>query len=164
VLYEQRNISFEKYLVFFTYLSYYRFRFLPLTTEDIEKAVFGEGIIKIIKPEKIRQFNFPLTLSKEYGVTFDVAIRVVLQFLVKVFIDDAILPEITERIFFEILSNFPTDKDKRLLGTMLLKVIVQNVNNMREGLIIGTRIREKVDQLSQLIPIFKAGENFHLIK
>ncbi len=159
VLYEQKNISFDKYLEFFGYLSSYRFRFLPLTTEDIEKGVFGDGIIKVIRPEKIRQFNFPLTLSKEYGVPFDVAFRVVVPFLTNVFFDDAILPEITERIFFEILFNFPTDKDKRFLATMFLKVVVQNVNNVRKGVIRGARIQEKVDLISQLIPIFNAGDS-----
>ena len=70
VLYEQKKITFEQYLNFFAYLSSYRFRFLHLTTEDIEKAVFGDGIIVTLQPERIKWLNFPLTLSEQYGVSF----------------------------------------------------------------------------------------------
>ena len=131
VLYEQKKITFEEYLKFFPYLSSYRFRFLPLTTEDIEKAVFGDGTIITVQPERIRWFNFPLTLSEQYGVPFGTAFSVVAGFLTKVLIDDAILPEIAERIFVEILSAFPTDKDKRILGKMFLTISVKEINRIR---------------------------------
>src|SRR5208282_4468200 len=120
VLCEQGQISFEKYLGFFGYLSSYRFRFLPLTIDDIEKAVFGDGLIRTVRPERIRWFNFPLTLSENYGVPFATAFSVVAAFLIRVLTDDSTLPEMAERVFVEILSAFPTDKDKRLLAKILL--------------------------------------------
>lgn len=159
VLYEQKKITFDQYLNFFTYLSSYRFRFLHLTTEDIEKAVFGDGVITVVQPERIRQFNFPLTLSEQYGVPFETAFLVVERFLIRVLIDDAILPAIAERIFAEILSTFPTDKDKRALGRMFLRVGVQAIDKNRQRMIIGARVQEKIDLLSQLAEIYNAGTN-----
>lgn len=161
VLYEQKKISFEQYLNFFSYLSSYRFRFLPLSTDDIAHAVFGDGVIATIQPEKIRQLNFPLTLSEEYGVTFDTAFLVVGRFLIRVLVDDAILPEVTERVFSEILSTFPATKemDKKALGKMFLRVSVQTINNMRQRIIVGTRVQEKIDRLSQLTEIFGSVNN-----
>jgi hypothetical protein len=157
VLYEQKKIIFERYLNFFTYLSSYRFRFLTFNTEDIEKAVFGDGVIMAVQPENIRQFNFQLTLSEQYGVPFDTAFRVVGFFLIKVLTDDAILPEMAERIFAEILSAFPTDKDKRTLGKMFLRVSIQIINKTRQKIIIGARAQEKIDLLLQLTEIYNQG-------
>lgn len=158
VLYEQKKIMFEEYLNFFTYLSSYRFRFLNVTTEDIEKAVFGDGAIIAVKPEKIRQLNFPLTLSEQYGVPFDMAFRVVCHFLIKVLVDDAILPEMVERIFTEILSTFPTDKDKRALGKMFLRVSIQVINKTRGDIIRGALAQEKINLLWQLTEIYSGGD------
>lgn len=157
VLYEQKKISFEQYLNFFTYLSSYRFRFLTLNTEDIEKAVFGDGVISAVQPEKIRQFNFPLTLSKEYGVPFDCAFVVVGGFLIKVIIDNSIMPEMAERIFVEILFAFPTDMDKRVLGKMFIRACVQIINRIYQKITIVGRVQEKIDLLSKLAEIYNTG-------
>lgn len=163
VLCEQKKITFDQYLNFFSYLSSYRFRFLPLDTKDIEKAVFGDGNIKTVQPERIRNFNFSLTLSEDYGVPFDTAFLVVGNFLIKVLIDDSILPETVEKIFSEIISVFPTDKDKRTLGRMFLRMSIQVINNTRRKLIIGIRAREKISLLSQFIEIYSQGKDFHVL-
>jgi len=154
VLYERKEITFDQYLNFFYYLSSCRFRFLRISTDDIEKAVFGDGIIKTVQPERIRQFNFPLTLSKEYGVPFHKAFIVVARFLLGVLIDDAVLPEMAEKIFTEILSTFPTDKDKTTLRQMFLRASVQIIKRISPGGIIGTRVREKIGLLSQSTVIY----------
>jgi hypothetical protein len=155
VLYEQKKISFEQYLNFFSYLSSCRFRFLPLSTEDIANAVFGDGVITTIQPENIRLFNFHLTLSEQYGVTFDTAFLVVGRFMIRVLVDDSILPEVAEKIFSEILSTFPLPKeiDKRALGKMFLRASAQTINKIRHKIITGTQIQEKIDRLSQFAEI-----------
>lgn len=158
VLCEQGQISFEKYLGFFGYLSSYRFRFLPLTIDDIEKAVFGDGLIRTVRPERIRWFNFPLTLSENYGVPFATAFSVVAAFFIRVLTDDSTLPEIAERIFVEILSAFPTDKDKRLLGKIILTVCVKEIGK-NNTIIIGTATQRKVDRLSQIARIYSNGNS-----
>jgi hypothetical protein len=159
VLYEQNKITFEQYLDFFAYLSSYRFRFLHLTVEDIEKAVFGDRIIITVQPERIKWFNFPLTLSEQYGVPFASAFGVVVRFLTNVLIDEAILPEIAERIFVEILSAFPTDKDKRILGKMFLIISFKEINRIRGTIIIGSATQKKIDLLSQIAEIYSAKTN-----
>lgn len=155
VLYEDNKITFDDYLAYFAYLSSYRFRFLPINTDDISKAVFGDGAITTIAPEKIKQLNFPLTLSEEYGVPFDTAFLVVGKFVIRILVDDAILPEFAERIFIEVLENFPTDKDKRSLGQMFIRVSVQAINKMNQRFTVGTETQEKVDRLIQVAELYR---------
>jgi hypothetical protein len=160
VLYEQKKVSLDQYLNFFSYLASYRFRFLPLSTDDITNAVFGDGALINIQPEKIRQLHFGLTMSEEYGVSFDTAFLVVGRFIVKILNDDAISPETTEKIFSEILTAFPVPKnmDSKMLGRMFLRAGAQTINNLRQRIIVGTRSQEKLDRLSQLIELF-GGKN-----
>ncbi len=157
ILYEQKKITFEKYLGFFAYLSSYRFRFLQLTSDDIYRAIFGDGEILTVKPEKIRWFNFPLTLSEAYGVSFASSFRVVATFLMRVLTEDAVLPEVVERIFVEILSEFPKDKDKKFLGELLLKVCVREIENIQSTIIIGVLTQMKIDRLSQITNVYNAA-------
>ncbi len=61
VLYEQKKINFDDYLRFFHYLSSYRFRFLPISVDDLRTAILGESAIIVIQPKQLRKFNFQLT-------------------------------------------------------------------------------------------------------
>jgi hypothetical protein len=158
VMYEQKKITFEKYLGFFGYLSGYRFRFLFMTSDDIEKAVLGDSIIAMVQPERIRWFNFPLTLSEAYGVSFHTAFGVVAVFLTRMLNDDAILPDLTERIFAEILSSFPTKKDKRLLAKLFVTVCEREIRNIHGTMILGATVQRKIDRLSQLADIYTGGD------
>ena len=153
VLYEMGEIGFDKYLAFFSYLTSYRFRFLPITVEDIEKSVFGDGEIKTFTPENIRLLNFPLTLSEDYGVPFDRAFPVVGRFLVKILMDETLIPEMVDKIFIEILETFPT-KNKKELGQLFLTVSARVINNIQKRMVVGTKIQEKIDSLSRLIEIY----------
>lgn len=155
VLFEQKKISFEEYLNFFSYLSSYRFRFLPIITEDLEMAVFGDEAIKVVKVENLKKFNFSLTLSEDYGVTFRTATRFILHFLIKLLIDDSVPSEVLEKIFAEIITTFPTKKDKKIFGRSLITVSVQLLNKNRH-LILGTKIQEKIDALSRFIEIYSS--------
>jgi uncharacterized protein YejL (UPF0352 family) len=154
-LLEQKKIDFDLYLNYFSYLSSYRCRFLAISTDDIKRAVFGDGNIILMQPERIRQFNFPLTLSEEYGVPFNLAFNVVEKFLLKVFIDYSILPETANKIFAEIISEFPTDLNRYILGKMFIDVIAQSIKKLQRTIIIGNRIQKKVEFLLQSIEIYK---------
>ncbi len=160
VLHEEGKISFDDYLSYFAYLSSYRFRFLPLNTDDISKAVFGDGAITMINPEKIRQLNFPLTLAEEYGVPFETSFMVVGKFVIRLLMDDAVLPEIAEKIFIEILDTFPTDKDKKALGKMFIRVSVQAINKIQTRFSAGIRTQEKIDQLTQATDFYLNSKFF----
>jgi hypothetical protein len=120
VLYEDGRLTFGEYLDYFGYLSSYRFRFLPLSPDDIEKAVFGDRDTKFIEPENIRKLNFPLVLSEEYGVPFDVAFGVIGMFLLNLIRNNTVTLDVLRKIFTEVLNCFPTSKNKKDLGQMLL--------------------------------------------
>ncbi|MDD8025444.1 MAG: hypothetical protein PHI34_02940 [Acidobacteriota bacterium] len=154
-LYEMKRISFEAYLTFFTYLSVYRFRFLPFSVQDIENTVFGDGIIKIVQSKRIRALNFPLTLSEEYGVPFRVAFRMVVMFLKKILTDDSIIPEAVGTIFAEILHGFPSKMDKKMLGKMFVYAASRLTSEMRHILIVGTMVKAKVDRLAQFMEVYR---------
>jgi len=160
VLYEQGKMSFDEYLDFFAYLSSYRFRFLALSSDDIEKAVFGDGEIKIIKTENISKLNFPLTLSEEYGVPFQIAFTVLCRFLIKIIIDDSVIPDIVEKIFTEIIESFPMEKDKNNLRQMLLRVCTKAIAKNKSKWILTKKsntTQEKINKLSQVTEIFSSG-------
>lgn len=160
VLNEQGKISFDEYLDFFSYLSSYRFRFLSLSSDDIEKAVFCDGKIKVIRTENIRKLNFPLTISEEYGVSFQDAFAVVVRFLFKVLIDDTITPDIVEKIFIEIVESFPMKKDKKNLGQMLLRICTKAVEKNKSRWILTRKsslTQKKIDKLLQATEIFSSG-------
>ena len=160
VLYEQEKISFDEYLDYFGYLSSYRFRFLSLSSDDIEKAVFGDRKIKIITIENIRKLNFPLTLSKEYGVSFQDAFAVVARFLFKVLNDDTITSDIVEKIFIEITESFPMKKDANILRQMLLRVFNKAIEKNKSRWILTKKsniTQEKIDKLYRVTEIFSSG-------
>jgi hypothetical protein len=159
VLYEKNLITFEYYLEYFGYLSSYRVRFLSIHPDDIDKAVFGDGEIKIVKPENIRRLNFPLTLSEEYGVVFNAAARVVAVFLVNVLTDDSITEDIAEKIFIEILETYPTKEGKKELGQLLLGVGVRAIENIRSRSLVQIDeklLHKKVERLLQLTEIYSS--------
>ena len=157
VLYEEHLIGFDQYLKYFGFLSSYRVRFLSLNSDDIEKAVFGDGDIVTVNPENIRNLNFTLTLSEEYGVSFDNAFRVVWQFFVKVLIGNKVTPDIAVKIFIEILECFPSKMNKKDFGQMLLRSSVKIIEeNQSEFLIspINEIFNETIDKLQQATEIY----------
>lgn len=154
ILYEEGKIDFDNYLDFFGYLSSYRLRFLSLDSNDIEKAVFGDGATKTINSENIKKLNFPLTLSEEYGVSFQIAFNVVGTFLLKILLDDTIPSEETKKVFIEIVELFPTKLDKKTFGGTLLSVCIEAVKQNK--LNPTDKLRIKIDELLQTIEIFNS--------
>ena len=156
-LYEKNNLSFDEYLEFFGYLSSYRCRFLTLNSNDIEKAVFGDKQVNVINVKNILQFNFPLTLSVDYGVPFHVAFRVVLEFFIKVLSDDTITFDVKEKILFEIIDSFPTDLNKKDFGHMILGSCLKAIDHMDKSLIVSIntmKLRREINKLLQSIEIY----------
>ncbi|MDY6895055.1 MAG: hypothetical protein SVO01_06520, partial [Thermotogota bacterium] len=131
-LYEVGHISFTEYLEYFSYLSGYRFRFLSIHSEDIEKAIFGEGNDRFVKPNNLLLLNLPLILSEEYGVSFEIGISVIVKFLVKLLLDKSLTTDITEQIYLKIIDVFPTSRSKETLSLMLIsqcyQVILHNTS------------------------------------
>jgi hypothetical protein len=159
VLYEKNKLSFDEYLEFFGYLSSYRCRFLSLNPNDIEKAVFGDKQVNVVNVKNILQFNFPLTLSEDYGVPFHVAFRVVTEFSIKVFSDDTITFDIKEKILFQIIDSFPTDLNKKDFGQMILSACLKVVDHMDKNLVLSIntqKLRREIDKLLQSTEIYNS--------
>lgn len=106
LLFEKNILSLEEYLDYFYYLTSYRCHFLQLTADELEKATIINGDPLTVKPENIRQFNLKFILSKEYGVDSQVALRVIINFLLRVIRNNSISTEDTVRIFEEVNSQF----------------------------------------------------------
>lgn len=156
-LYEKSLLSFRDYLEYFGYLSTYRFRFLSLSTEEIDKAVFGDSKIIVLSTENIRRFNFPLTLSEEYGVSFPAAFRVVVGFLYRVLTDNAVTIDIAEKIFVEIIDAFPSKTSKKDLGQLLIKYCMDAVEKNKSKILHqppNQLLNEKADRLWQFTKIY----------
>jgi hypothetical protein len=157
ILYDEKHISFMDYLDFFGYLSSYRFRFLTLNADDIEKAVFGDNDIKMVKPENIRKLNFPFTLSEEYGVPFQSAFTVVGIFLFRIIRDNTITVDVIEKIFLELVDSFPTKIPKKDLGQLLLRACATAYEKNKSKLFVlpeSRVINKKLEKLSQAIDIY----------
>lgn len=158
VLYDQGTVGFAEYLDHFGYLSSYRVRFLRFGVEDLEKAVYGDRTVKVVRPEELGKFNFPLTLSEEYGVEPRVALQVVRSFLIRILLDDALFPDTARKIFAEIISTFPTQQNRRTFGMVLLVILVNTINQNRPQLVKGKRIREKIDAIGAFLKTYRPDE------
>ncbi|MBK7764482.1 MAG: hypothetical protein IPI46_14275 [Bacteroidetes bacterium] len=146
VLYENKLINFQEYLDFFSYLASYRFRFLQITTDDFEKAFFGDGPIIQMQVANLRKLHLSLTLSTEYGVDPDNALRVVIPFILKLLIDDFVSVSIMEEVFTEIMSQYPTEKEKIVFSRSLIYLLIMVINKER-NIISGKHTQEKIDAL-----------------
>jgi len=157
ILNDQKKVSFGEYLDYFGHLSSYRFRFLSLNSDDLEKALLGDRKITNVNIQNIRKFNFSLILSEEYGVSFHSALSVLANFLYKILIDDTIIPDIVEKTFIEIIKNYPMEKYKNILSNMLIEVCVKKIEKDK-SIFILTRIsdltKEKIKRLRKAIQIF----------
>lgn len=157
VLYELGKINVEKYFDYFSFLAYYRCRFLSVSSEDIKLAVFGDNRISVVKPKNIIKFNFPLIFSEEYGVDFRKAISVIAKFLYSIINDDSVTLEMTERIFVEIIEAFPRDIPKKDLGQLLIEICSQKIQDGQQStiLLLKNQLKhKKIDRLQKIKEIF----------
>lgn len=158
-LYEARKVGLDEFLSYFAYLSSYRVRFLPITTDDLELAVYGDQTVKVIQPEQLRKFNFRLTLSDEYGVTPRAAFQVVGSFLFRILLDDSLSAHMATRTFAEIVSTFPTKLNRKSFGRTLLVGTVKALNSQwRQTVLSGTRTQEKIDAIAIFLSIYGSDE------
>jgi len=161
VMYEYKIITFNEYLDFFEYLSFYRYRFLDISLDDLEKAVMGDNLIKAILPNNIRKFNYSLTLSKEYGVPFQMAFSLVGNFVSKIVLDNSISSDIAEKVFIEILESFPVDMDKYEFGQLLLRACYNYAEKAKSQLFINTSnpiYYKKYEKLLRVNEIYKSSK------
>lgn len=149
-MYELGLISFSNYLEYFGFVSTYRFRFLSISPADITKAILGDGLIQDFRPENLDHFNFPYTLSVEYGVSADELVRVLSNVLFGFLIDDSIPEEIYGRIVLEIMSRLPSDTTKLDVLNLIIKNCEESAKNNQQAATIKTNpegVRSKLVRL-----------------
>jgi len=146
-LYEQNKIPFSQYLAFFYYLTTYRYRFLPITFEDMETAIFGEGRLTKFEPTNIRLLNLPLTMSEEYGVPFTISFPLICRLIIKILIDDSKTSELLNKVVSEIINEYPTKVSKDRFSKMLIGMCV---NIVKQNLITSELTNKKADYLIKL--------------
>ena len=154
VLCQEKLISYDDYLEYFHYLTFYRLRFLSIYPDDIEKAVFGDSVVYRAVLENIRKLNFSLTLSDEYGVTLKTAIKVVGRFVNKILSDDSITIELVAKIFIEIIENLPNNIGNRVFGTILIAYCdeVEKANASEFVVRPSSKLRKaKIERLKRII-------------
>lgn len=156
-LYLKKLIKFSDYLDYFSYLSSYRFRFLSISPDDLYKSVFGDETIRIIEPKNLQKFNFKLTLAENYGVRNIDSLNLIISFLMNILIDDSILINPTEMIFYQVLNEFPTTKPKDMFGIFLINMLMEVMKRAKpeffdsEG---SKNFKEKIQLLTSSIQFY----------
>ena len=167
VMSEKGIFKFIDYLDYFNYLALHRFRFLSINPEDIEKAIFGDGVIGVVYPENIKKFNFYLTLSEAYGLQPLSDVRLIFTFFLKILKDETITVEVTERIFLEILEEYPSKFRKIEFGQLLLRICIGEIQKINSEFILlpeNKIVRKKVDKLIQTLDLFKSETKIWKLK
>ncbi len=155
VLWEKGLITYDEYLDYFGYLSSYRFHLLPVGTDDLWRAIFGDGNISTVIPEKLRKLNLRLILSEEYGVPIKTSFGIVASFLLKIIQDDSITMEVSEKIFAEIICSFLADKERKIMGRVIVQISEKALNEIEDKKVIITpNARQKLRILAEKIRIY----------
>jgi len=149
LLQKQGKISFDQYLYFFSYLTSYRFRFLPVSVDEIEKAIYGDKGEIQFHPEKLKRFNFPLTLSEAYGVKSETAFRLIVAFFFRATTNDSVSSDMLGKLFNEVISEFPAQASKKDLARTLAYVIERIATPLLQQNTATDQTKEKLSNLSR---------------
>lgn len=151
-------INKDQYLEHFKVLADSKAYILNISADIIWAAIFSSsnGIVNII-PENIHKLNLKYTLSKEYGVSNEVAFNIMANFILKVIKDSSIPAEIANKIFYISLENlFLPYRDIRSIGQRLMKFCEANITIKSKFLIVPAdqASKQKLKALSESIKTF----------
>lgn len=129
-LYQKGRISYEMHLNYISYLLRHRCKHIGVSAPILLDSILvkGSGGILSFEPKNIKKFHLDITLSSKYGVTPEIASRVISEFLVKLIQDSSI----TENSFGEIMGEFLPEalKDRRRdFGDHVIKMCGTKINN-----------------------------------
>jgi hypothetical protein len=65
-------------------------------------------------------------------------------------------PEVVERTFIEIITAFPTEKHKKVLGKAILTSCSQKINQTR--IILSKQVNKKFILLNNFLQVYKTDE------
>ncbi len=152
---EEKKVSFQEYLEFFSYLCGYRLFFLQLKVDDLSKAVFGNGAVDVFTPENIKHLHLDLTLSENYGVNLETALGFVCQFMRGIVLDDSLTVEMCGRIFAEIIPPLLRSRDRELVSAILKKhfdLVLEK--NRKKDIDVSFLAEEKIKLLKHQLDIY----------
>lgn len=162
VLYEMDLLTFQEYIECFGYLSSYRYRLLPLTSDDIEKTIFGTGRVSVINISNVGHLNLKLTLSEEYGVSWQTALSVIGHFLKNIITDDSIEPRIFQRIFIELFDYIPDNLEAQTTGKMLMDICQKHIESRKSDIIVcpvSDIKKEKIKLLQEAVAAIRSTDS-----
>ncbi|MDP2174226.1 MAG: hypothetical protein Q8J62_10675, partial [Candidatus Cloacimonadaceae bacterium] len=149
VLYEENIISHEIFFGLFNYLTRYRFRFLHISAQLLDESIFTKGPIHTYNIQGIRYLSLALTLSPEYGVSFNSMSSVVIAFIADLILDDSIIPgnilEIVNILFDELPSVYNTRPIKSMLIQTSCEGLLKN-----SPIILSKSTTEKANILMEI--------------
>jgi len=156
-MYELGILKFDDYLNYVGLTSSYRFRFISISASDIEKAIFGDELVKNIRLERLAYLNLGLTLSEEYGVTKQECIRVLSFVAANLIRDDSVTIELAEKIFIELIELLPKDYNKLEMINLITAECEKMIRHSAGTSILylnSKDIRAKLEKLANLKTVF----------
>lgn len=148
---DQGKLDFESYLKYFGYLTSYRFRFLQVRVDDIYKAVFDANENNEFKPENIQYFNFPFTLSADYGISEQNALLILCRFFLKIIINDVITIEHFTIVYKETFNRLPINLEKQYIRKAIFQLIFNVIEKTPGEPLLAEKARQKLDVLNIII-------------
>lgn len=161
-LYTSEELSLEDYLSFFNFLTQIRYQYLHFTVEDLKNAVYGTSIIAQFKPEAIRNFNFRLTLSENYGASIKNATHLLAEFLTIIVLDQSISNKLLQMLFIEIINEYPDDLDKYSLCLKLIDLCQKSITYHNGNQVLNANI-SRIQTLENTSNIFAFSNKYHKI-
>lgn len=130
-LFENKLISFDEYLDYFEYLCNYRYRFLSIQPKDIIRAVFGDGIIVLWRPDNINKLSLSFLLSNEYGADIRSVIRVIALLVQDILLESTLPQNYTDLLIKEIYDCLPFEIRTKEFLSQVIDRIEENLKQNR---------------------------------
>lgn len=150
VLCESNIISWRAYLEFFSLISSYRYYLLPLSIDDLERTVLQVDGGKIVqfRPNDVELLHLPLTLSRQYGVSDEVVVRILSMFFARIAVREDVTVEMAEEIYPRFIIGALKGRNSHLCGLAIGAACGQLVQNNR---LAGRSAWTKVESLQRQI-------------
>lgn len=123
VLLEKNQISLPEYLDFFSLLAQYRFKFLHLFFDDLEKAILLDCANNNPNIDNFKKLHLNLTLSKDFGVDQNNSFRLICHFMFNIIYNDLISTDICKNAFIEITSHYKDEIERIKIQKTILDVL-----------------------------------------
>ncbi len=147
-LYAKGSLTFLDVLQCFGYLCQRRFRFLPFSSDDLVKAVFGDKI-DYFYPKNIQYFHFSYLLTKAYGFSEESVMAQLRSFFGIAFFKNLSIQHL-KQLLSEIVMDLPEEYSRYGTSLSLLSYCLL-VNQQRNRGKSGSVYARNVNMLFDLV-------------